>query len=111
MTEYIERIIILYVNSKRNELKLPSNQLALAILNVFRGQQTQSIMDLLEENNILVINIASNSTDRLQPMDLSINKMVKDFIEANAHIGILNKSINSLLMEKRLHQWTSRCLR
>ena len=68
------------MNSKCNELKLPSDQPALAIFDVFRGQQTQSIMDLQEENNILVVNIPANCTDRLQPMDLSINKSVKDFM-------------------------------
>ena len=82
MREYIERIIVPYVNCKRNELKLPSDQPTLAIFDVFRGQQTQSIMDLLEENNILVVNIPANCTDRLQPMDLSINKSVKDFMRS-----------------------------
>ena len=82
MREYIERIIVPYVNSKHNELKLPSDQPALAIFDVFRGQQTQSIMDLLEENNNLVVSIPANCTDRLQPMDLSINKSVKDFMRS-----------------------------
>ena len=82
MREYIKHIIVPFVNSKRNELKLPSDQPALAIFDVFRGQQTQSIMDLLEENNILVVNIPANCTDRLQPMDLSINKSVKDFMRS-----------------------------
>ena len=70
------------MNSKRNELKLPSDQPALVIFDVFMSQQTQSIMDLLEDNNILVVNIPANCTDRLQPMDLSINKSVKDFMRS-----------------------------
>ena len=82
MREYIERIIVPYVNSKRNELKFQSDQPTLAIFDVFRGQQSQSIMDLLEENNIFVVNIPANCTDRLQPMDLSINKSVKDFMRS-----------------------------
>ena len=82
MREYIERIIIPYVKSKCNDLQLPSDQPALAIFDVFRGQQTQCIMNLLEENNILVVNIPPNCTDRLQPMDLSVNKAVKDFMRS-----------------------------
>ena len=79
MREYIELIIVPYVTSKRNELQLPSDQPALAIFDVFKGQQTKGIMDLLEQNNILVVNIPADCTDRLQPMDLSVNKSVKDF--------------------------------
>ena len=60
MREYIERIIVPYVNSRRNELKLPTDQPALAIFDVFRGHRTQSIMDLLEKNNIFVVNIPAN---------------------------------------------------
>ena len=111
MREYIERTIVPYMNCKRNELKLPSDQPTLAIFDVFRGQQTQSIMDLLEENNILVVNVPANCTDCLQPMDLSINKSVKDFMRSKFTDWFSEQSISSLLMEKRLHQWTSRCLR
>ena len=40
MIEYIKKIIIPYVQQKRNELKLSQAQAALALFDVFRGQQT-----------------------------------------------------------------------
>ncbi len=65
---------------KRAELKLPSDQPALAIFDVFKGQQTESVLEMLEANNILVVSVPANCTDRLQPMDLSVNKSAKDFM-------------------------------
>ena len=78
--EYINKIIIPYVQQKRKELKLSSDQPALALFDVFKGQQTEDIADLLEENNIIVVPIPANCTDRLQPMDLSVNKSAKEFM-------------------------------
>ena len=82
MIEYVTKIIIPYIECKRRELKLSDDYPALAIFDVFRGQQTDQISSLLEENNIYVVNIPPNCTDRLQPMDLSVNKSAKDFMRA-----------------------------
>ena len=37
---------------------------------------------MLDDNNIYVILIPANCTDRLQPLDISINKAVKDFLRS-----------------------------
>ena len=80
MREYIEFVIIPYVAKKGCELKLSSSHSALAIFDVFKGQQTEEIQKLLEENHIIPVSVPANCTDRLQPMDLSINKSVKEFM-------------------------------
>ena len=82
MKEYIELIIIPYVDRKCKELKLSSDQPALAIFDVFKGQQTEDVTKLLDENNIHVVSIPANCTDRLQPMDLSVNKSVKEYMQS-----------------------------
>ena len=79
--EYIHRILLPYVQNKRKELKLPESFPALAIFDVFKGQTTEAVYQLLEENNIYVVSIPANCTDRLQPMDLSVNKCIKDFLK------------------------------
>ena len=58
------------------------DQPALAIFDVFKGQKTEGILKILEENNILVVSVPTNCTDRLLPMDLSVNKSVKEFIRS-----------------------------
>ena len=82
MKEYVTKIFIPYVECKRKELKLSENHPALAIFDVFRGQQSDQVLSLLEDNNIYVVNVPPNCTDHLQPMDLSVNKSAKDFMSA-----------------------------
>ena len=53
MKEYLKEIIIPYVEWKRKDLQLTSNHPALVLFDVFKGQQTDSIAAILEENNAL----------------------------------------------------------
>lgn len=82
MKVYINEVIVPYVVHKRQELKLSSNQPALAIFDVFKGQMTEDIAKLMEENNILTVIVPANCTDRLHPMDLSVNKCAKEFMRS-----------------------------
>ena len=50
---------------------------ALAIFDVFKGQTTDAVFRMLRDNHIYVISIPANCTDKLQPMDLSVNKALK----------------------------------
>ena len=43
---------------------------------------TEEVFALLEENNIHVVKVPAICTDRLQPMDLSVNKPVKEFMHS-----------------------------
>ena len=77
--EYIHKIILPYVEAKRNAHGR-SNQTALVIFDEFKGQITDDVYNVLDNHNILVVKVPPNCTDRLQPMDLSINKSVKDYL-------------------------------
>ena len=78
--DYVENIVIPYVKSIRELYGHQPDKSALLIQDNFKGQSTLEVLDLLESNNILVHFLPSNSTDRLQPMDLSVNKVVKDHL-------------------------------
>ena len=80
MKEYICKIIIPFFVEKRNELKLSSNHRELVIFDQFKGQRTSDVFDLFEDNNISIALVPANCTDRLQPMDVSVNKAAKDFL-------------------------------
>ena len=80
MHDYINKILLPYVKKKREELKLPSDQRALVLFDKFKGQCTNSILELLEENNISIVMVPANCTDRLQPLDVSVNKAAKNFL-------------------------------
>ena len=80
MIEYINDIILPYINKKRSELKLSKEQPALLIFDNFKAQCTASVLSLLDQYHMNVALIPPNCTDRLQPLDLSINKAAKDFL-------------------------------
>ena len=82
MEAYIQKILLPYVTLKREQLGLEADHCALAIFDVFKGQCTEKILSLLENNNILYVTIPSNCTDRLQPLDVSVNKSAKDFMKS-----------------------------
>ena len=85
MKEYIHKIIIPYVTAKQKYLKLQPNHTALAIYDESKGRLTPAIFSLLEAYNV-VVKVPTNCTDKLQPMNLSVNKAVKDFLRKRFQI-------------------------
>ena len=81
MVEYIQEVIVPYVECVREELNKPE-QAALAIFNNFKGQLTEKVLQELEDNNIQSVLVPANCTDRFQPMDLSVNKSIKSFLRS-----------------------------
>ena len=81
MVQYVKEIIIPYVDSQRDLLGADASQAALVIMDNFKGQITCSINSLLDANNIHVCLLSPNTTDLLQPLDIAVNKPVKDFLK------------------------------
>ena len=80
MKDYIVKILVPYIAKKRKELKLPNVCRALVIYDKFKGQCTSAVLELLEENNIDIILVPANCTDRLQPLDIRVSKAAKNFM-------------------------------
>ena len=80
MKDYVLKILVPYIAKKRIDLRLSSNHQALVIYGTFKGQCTPGILDLLCENNIDVMFVPANCTDRLQPLDITVNKAAKNFM-------------------------------
>ncbi len=74
MIDYITKIIVPYVTETRSKLNLASDHPALVLFDVFKGHLVDNVRRLLEENCILYVVIPANCTDRLQPLNLSVNK-------------------------------------
>ncbi len=72
-------IIVPYVQRLREDFG--DDQSALVIMDNFKGQITTTINNLLETNNINVCLLPANTTDLLQPMDISVNKPAKEFLK------------------------------
>ena len=83
--KYMDEILFPYVRQKKKELKLPAKQTCLVIFDRFKAQCTATVLEALEENHILVVLVPANCTDRLQPLDASVNKTVKEFLRGQFH--------------------------
>jgi len=86
MMGYLHNILIPYVKVTRLNLKLSPSHPCLVIFDSFKGQTTQEFLDTLERNDILVVEVQPNCTDRLQPLDLAVNKPLKDQMKKQFHL-------------------------
>ena len=73
-----------------------AEQAALAIFDGFKGQLTEQVTEPLEEHNIHSVLVSSCYTDRLQPLDISVNKLRNHFC--------VQTSINGMQI-KQLKKW------
>ena len=74
---YIAEIIVPFVNCKCEDLDLNNDH---PIFDHFKRQLTDRIRQALEDHNIHSILIPAAYTGELQPMDISVNKVVKSFL-------------------------------
>ena len=77
----LKDIIIPYVNSERTKLGFGKDQYALLILDVFSGQMTEPVKEMLRENFIHFARVPANMTNLFQPLDLTVNRSFKAFMK------------------------------
>ena len=76
---YINEIILPYYAAKGEQFG--DDQAGLVIYDNFKGQVTAGVRSPLDKNNIYVLTLPPNTTDRFQPMDLSVNKPMKTVLK------------------------------
>jgi hypothetical protein len=81
MLQYLTNVLIPYIRLKKQELHLGKAAPSLVIFDQFKGQMTPHILSILETNSIHFVTVPANCTDKLQPLDLSVNKAAKDFLK------------------------------
>ena len=82
MLLYISDIIVPYVNSVKHSMGVGKEQAASTMFDCFRGQLTERVFEVLEEENIQSVLIPADCTDQLQPLDLTVNRVAKSFLQA-----------------------------
>ena len=84
----------LYIVKIRKQMESP-DQSALLIMGRFRGQMS-AVQSDLDENTILrlVVTISAGTTDKLQPLDVTVNKAAFSMIVSTS--GMPRESWNSL---------------
>ena len=64
---------------KRLDLDLTADQKGLLIFDVFTGQMTSDVKEVIEKHNFIVVNIPGNMTEYYQVLGLTVNKYAKAF--------------------------------
>ena len=68
------------LSKKREQLKMPKDQNAQPIFDVFKGQTTQQVKDVLLANNCVYVFVPKNLTNHVQPLDLNVIGQAKQFL-------------------------------
>lgn len=79
MIQCVKNIIVPFVEQTRESLG--KDKAAAVIMDNFKGQVTSGMTELSKTHNIYPCLIPPNTTDRLQPMDTSVNKTAKSFLK------------------------------
>ena len=58
-----------YVEKRKVELKLPADQKAMLIFDVFKGQITDRFTKFIEENHCVIVHVPNNMTDQFQQLN------------------------------------------
>ena len=73
---FIEQVINPYVTDKRKELEVPDDQKALLTWDVFRGQTTDHVAQILDSLNIKVVQVPANMTHSFQQQSTGPQKIL-----------------------------------
>ena len=101
MKMYLHNIIFPYIRGKKEELGLPAEYPSLLLFDYFNGQCTEQLFKLIDGNNINTVIIPANCMDQLQPLDLSANKAVKNFLRKQFQ-GCYTKEVFTQLEEEHV---------
>ena len=79
--DFFKEIIFPYLEDMRRSKSCPLEQHALIIIDTFKGQDNDTLKKLCAENNCNVVIVPHNLTNKFQPLDLSVSKAAKSFIQ------------------------------
>ena len=79
--EFFDEIILPYLQQLKEEKGLPQEQHSLVIIDTFKGQNNDILKEFCSKNRCDVVIIPQNLTNKFQPLDLTVNKAAKRFIQ------------------------------
>ena len=65
----------------KEESGYPEEQYAFIIMDTFKGQDNNRLRELCPESYCEVVIVPHNLTNKFQPLDISVNKAAKTFIQ------------------------------
>ena len=89
---------------EREKLKSEPSQPALMILDVFSGQMITPVTMKLKENHIKYARVSANMTNLFQPLDLTLNRSAKAFMNRKFSEWYSLQVIKQLDIEKNCQE-------
>ena len=68
-------------------------------MDTFKGQDNDSLKELCSKNNCIVVIVPHNLTNKFQPLDISVNKAAKAFIQNQFNEWFSNEVASQLKQE------------
>ena len=87
-----------HIKEVKRDLGLPDDQKSMLIWDAFKRQNTEKVMERLEELNIVTVLVPKNLTHLLQPLDITTNGKIKK-LERAAFSDYLTSVIMEHLLE------------
>lgn len=78
--ELFQKIIFPYFKTVKSSKKYPKEQMSLIIMDTFKGQENDIVLDLCKKHFCQVVIVPHNLTNKFQPLDITVNKPAKSFI-------------------------------
>ena len=72
--EYSKKVLLPYLKQVKANLEYPEDQMFLMIMDIFKGQNNYVILDLCQKYFCQIVIVPHNLTNRLQPLDVTVNK-------------------------------------
>ena len=89
-------VLFPYVEKRIVELKLPEDQKAMLIFDVFKGQITNKVTKFRKENNCVVVHVPNNMSDQFQLLNLNVNGHAKEFLKGKLECWYAQQITNQL---------------
>ena len=96
MLRYVDIVITPYVKEQRTSLELDGKQKAIAIFDVYKAHRNEKLLQKLANADIVPIFVPAACTDKLQPLDLSVNYTFKNELKTEFHFWYSIEIANQL---------------
>ncbi|KAJ8306960.1 hypothetical protein KUTeg_015044 [Tegillarca granosa] len=85
MIKYVNKVLVPYVDSVRQELHLPLESKALIVFDtsIYKAHRREKLVSFLGRNGIRLAYIPAVCTGQLQPLDLILNNVFKSHLKSN----------------------------
>ena len=78
--ELFQKVIFPYLKNVKLSKKYPKEQMSLIIIDTFKGQENDIVLNLCKKHFCQVAIVPHNLTNKFQQLDITVNKPAKSFI-------------------------------